>query len=81
MISLYVHGHKFIQKVEWISPNPSASSKLPPQSCSLEQTSPPLRRVRFYKPPTHGLQSRVSRFQPVETINQNQILTHCQPKN
>lgn len=72
MISLTVHEQKFIQKVKWISPNPSASSKLPPQSCSLEQTSPPLRRVRFYKPPTHGLQSRVSRFQPVETITRTE---------
>lgn len=72
MISLTVHEQKFIQKVEWISPNPSASSKLPPQSCSLEQTSPPLRPVRFYKPPTHGLQSRVSRFQPVETITRTE---------
>jgi hypothetical protein len=37
----------------------------------LEQTTPRLHRARFYKLPTRGQQSHVSRFQPVETIYQN----------
>lgn len=60
-----------IATMELITPNPSTFSKLSPQSCSLEQTTPPLHRARFYKPPTPGLRSHASRFQPVKTINQN----------